>query len=258
MTVTTHPLDASDDVLAAEVKSGNPVAALALFDRYAGFVHNLCGKYGNFVAFDREDVSQTVFISLLIAAVDAIESGEDFTRVFHNRAIQDLKDESARQRFPVPLPYHTFVTVYRAVSRFDGDAAAAREWLAEEAPGQRVTRETFDAVWLIAFGVHLEWSSHPNHSNYGAVTHATSYAEMVGDPAAHDAFSTIEDRDAVERMLGMLTNVEREVIERTYGLNGHEPQTSPVIGTVLGMFPDSVRRIHTRVIAKLQIHAEDY
>lgn len=224
------------------VRMGHTGAVLALYDRYEDLVRRQSSRFGQHVTFDIDDARQTAFISMLTAVDESTESTKDFTLLFENRAVADLKDEAARQRFRVVVPLRTFRYVMETAARFNNDFIAARDYLDAQPERRRITKDTFDAVFFWAFSIQLEWSS-----------------PVTGEPAsdfATDAFIDFEDRDAVESLLATLTDTEREVIERTYGLAEFEPQTSEVVGQLLGMTPKSIRRIHSRVVAKLLIHSD--
>jgi hypothetical protein len=258
--------------LAAEFVAGRADAALALAEGYGDFIDGVAAQYGTSVAFDREDAKQTALAVLLTVAREVCQTGAEFRKTFMDRAREELRGESNKYLAGVTLPTTTLRRVVETAKRFGGNAQAAREYLADEAPaGQRVTRETFDSVWLLAHGVHLEWSE-------PAGDKGLTVGEVVADRPA-DGFQDIENSAAVGWLLSLphptmqdrpiLTDEEREVIARIYGLDGHPAAlydkktdrfisaTSAIVGAQMGMRAESIRRIHSRCIAKLQIHAED-
>lgn len=222
-------------------------AVLELFARYEDLVRHQSSRFGRHTTFDIDDARQVAFLALLTAVDEHEDSGKDFTNTFYNRLVADLKDEAARQRFQVVIPLRTFRYVFETAARLNFDFAAARDHLNAQPGPRRITRDTFDSVWFWAFSTQLEWSTPVS----GEPAH-----ESTVDYRATDAFTDLEDRDAVESLLSTLTSTEREVLERWYGLAEFEPQVSEVIGTVLGMNAASIRRIHSRVLAKLQIHSD--
>lgn len=253
-----------DEVLAAEFVDGNREAAVEMSHRYAAFIRSVASQYGQFVAFDREDAAQAAFVSMLVAMREVSETGVEFRKLFMDKAREDLRQEADKYRAAVPvgLPTTMLRRVIAAVRLFGGDARAARDYLADAAPtGQRMARDTFDSVWLLAFGAHLEWSEPSGEKGLRV-------EETVADTTT-DAFCDVDNRDAIERLLAMLTPGEREVMGRLYGLDGYPAAlydkkrdtfisaTSAIVGTQMGMHAESIRRIHSRCLAKLQIHAED-
>lgn len=250
----------SDEELATRVSEGDPHAALALLGRYEPHVSKLAARHGISVAFDRDDVRQEAAIQLVHCATEAVTRGEPFLKTFINSAGNTIADEAAKYRHPVPIPLRTFRYVHDAVKKFDGDAAAAREYLSTVAVyPARVSTETFDAVWLLAFGVHLDWGSSD---------------EVIAEPATTNPFASIEDRDYVRYLLDLLESDKgpqyREVVARMFGLDGHPsalfdprtgnfiPATSKIVAAEMGLRDDSVRRIWSKARAFLTIHAEEF
>lgn len=233
------------------VRSGDDAAALELYRRYNDLVTRQSSRFGRHTTFDIEDARQTAFISMLTAVAEHedLPTPEDFTKIFYARIIADLKDEAARQRFQTVIPLRTFRHVFETVQRFNFNFGEARDYLAGLPRHRSIAKETFDSVWFWAFGTQVEWSSPAPGTGLTA-------DESTVDYGATEAFNAIEDRDAVESLLTMLTDAEREVIERWYGLAEFEPQVSEVIGTAMGMNAASIRRIHSRVLAKLQINSD--
>lgn len=248
----------TDSDLASRVHDGNQLAALELFVRYEPFVRRLAARHGTHVCFDREDVRQEMFIQVVLCAVKAIDTGEDFAKVFTGDAQNAVALEAAKYKHPVPIPVWTFRLVHAAVKEH-GSPAKAREALAAAESWRRVSPDLFDAVWLLAFGVHLEWST-------------PSVAQTVVDESP-DQFAAIEDADYARYLLDLvehgLGQKAREVIARTYGLDGYPaaiwnqgkdeflPATSAVVAAEMGLHDVTVRRIRSRAIAYLQINAEE-
>lgn len=233
-----------DDQLAKMVRSGDHAAMLELWSRYADLVRRQSSRFGQHVTFSIDDARQLAFISMITAAGEAESSSKDFANIMYNRVIADLKDEAARQRFQTVVPLRTFRFVAETAREFGGDFAAARNHLDSLRGPRRITTEVFDSVFYWAFSTQLEWSN-PAAENAPEI-----------DYVAGDSFQHVEDRDAVEQLLSTLTDTEREVVERLYGLGPYEVQVSEVVGTVMGMNAASIRRIHSRVLAKLQINSD--
>ncbi|PXY20855.1 RNA polymerase sigma factor [Prauserella muralis] len=242
----------TDAALAVAALEGDAVAALELFSRFGGLVHKLAARFGTQHTYDYDDARQDCFLALLEAADDVRHDGREFGLAFNNRATQNLKRESSAARPGLTLPFHTFQRVYNAVRRFDYNLPAARDYLANEAPlGERVDPNTFTDVWFAAFGVTLEWNDSAALDGEGATV-----AETVADRTAETRLRSVEDLDAAEQLLGTLSPQWREVLERTYGLGGYEPQDATVIAAAMGMHRAAIRKIRSKALARLQISSD--
>lgn len=264
----------TDGDLSAAVKAGDHVAALELFLRYSPHISRLAARHGTHVAFDREDVTQECFIQVVQSAMKSAETGEPFARVFVNMADNAIAEEAAKYRHPVPIPLWTFRLVHSAVKDHDGNAAAARKALANHPESwRRVSPETFDAIWLLAFGVHLEWSEPVKLTGVANGGGTTSIQEVIADHSTTDAFASIENQDYVRYLLDLVEHglgpQAREVLARTYGLEGYPAAlwdakkdafiaaSSAIVAAEMGVHEVTVRRVRSRAIAYLQIHAEE-
>lgn len=259
----------TDGELSTKVKAGDQLAALKLFLRYEPHIYRLAGRHGNHVAFDRDDVRQECFIQVVQCAVKSVDTDQPFLKTFINSAGNAIAEEAAKYRHPVPIPLRTFRYVHDAVRKL-GSPQAARYYLSTVATGsERVSAETFDAIWLLAFGVHLEWSDTTNRAGDSMTSVEASYT----DPAAHDAFASIENADYARYLLDLVEEglgpQAREVLARTYGLDGFptalwDPKkdafigaTSAIVAAEMGIHDVTVRRVRSRAIAYLQINAEE-
>jgi DNA-directed RNA polymerase specialized sigma24 family protein len=256
----------TDSQLASRVKDGDQLAALELFLRYEPHISHLAARHGTAVAFDREDVRQECFIHVVHAAVKAVEENENFARIFVNLAGNAVADEASKYRHPVPIPLTTFRRVHDAVKKL-GSPAAAREYLAAETGWYHVSHDVFDSVWLLAFGVHLEWSGAPSQDQM-------SYADVIADPGTPSAFASIENQDYTRYLLDLLAEHKgpqyREVVARMFGLDGFPaalfdprtgnfiPATSKIVAAEMGIHDVTVRRIWAKARAFLTIHAEEF
>lgn len=238
--------------LVARVVRGDMGAALELFRRFEPLVERLAAKYGFGPAYDRDDVRQDAFLALLEAAADSVERDLDFAGCYRTAIVRYASEGVSRYGLTAPIPAMSLFRVRSALTRFDGNVPLAREWAARHAPANyRVTPETFDSVCELLFGSTEEWSS-PT-SGRGSDDGALSLAETTEDPTAHAAIQRVDDRETVESILSTLSDTDREIIERSYGLGPYDvPQESAVIAATLGIHEASVRRTRSRVIRRLR------
>lgn len=237
--------------LAARVAKGDMDAALEIFHRFEPLVERLAAKYGFGPAYDRDDVRQDAFLALLEAAAESVERGLDFAGFYRTAIIRYASEGVSRYGLATPVPAMTLYRVRSALERFDGNVPLAREWAAHHAPANyRVTTETFDAVCDQLFGSTERWNSPASgDSSDGNL----SLAETTEDPTAHAAIQRVDDREEVESILSTLSDTDREIIERSYGLGPYDsPQESAIIAATLGIHEASVRRTRSRVIRRLR------
>ncbi len=63
-------------------------------------------------------------------------------------------------------------------------------------------------------------------------------------------------RQVDQALWSALTEREHHIITRRFGLNHHEPQTLDAIAAELGVTPERIRQIQTKVMARLRTHPE--
>ena len=83
--------------------------------------------------------------------------------------------------------------------------------------------------------------------------------DFVADSGAAEPFETAADnlqREDVQRMLAVLPQREREVIELRYGLDGHEAMTLEEVGRTFGVTRERIRQIETGTLKKLKLLPE--
>lgn len=243
------------NALAARVADENDMgAALELRDRFEPLIDRLAAKYGFGPSYDRDDVRQDAFLALLDAAAEATEKGLDFAGCYRTSIIRYASEGVSKFGLTTPIPAMTLYRVRSALAKFGGVTSLAREWAAHHAPANyRVTPETFDAVCDQLFGAPAEWSAPTaRDSADGNLT----LSDVTEDPTAHEAIQRIDDRAEVESVLSTLSDTDREIIERSYGLGAYDgPQDSAVIAATVGIHEASVRRTRSRIVKRL---AQDF
>lgn len=223
--------------------------AVTLYTEHRGFVEGLSSRYGRLTVVDRWDIRQVVFISAVVTASE-VAHGEfpaaDASKRFFRQAHADARKVFTENKYPTKIPFDTYQRVVKAVKAHQDDWAAARRYLTEQAPAHvRLSGSTFDDVYAVAQGIYI--------SCEGA-------ADLTDDAyrmPAPDPYATIDDRDAVRYALSLLTPRQREVVARSYGLEGHVPQTQSEIAVELGETQPAICRILGRALSRMQVHAED-
>ena len=79
--------------------------------------------------------------------------------------------------------------------------------------------------------------------------------EMIPDENNHDPAQLVQGALALERIEHWLARLEpkqREVVERRFGLHGHEPHTLEAIGDILGVTRERVRQIQLEALRRLR------
>ena len=88
-----------------------------------------------------------------------------------------------------------------------------------------------------------------------------SLMEMIPDENNHDPAELLQDElvhGRVDEWLSKLDKKQREVVERRFGLHGHDPHTLEAIGEILGVTRERVRQIQLEALRRLRriSHAE--
>ena len=79
--------------------------------------------------------------------------------------------------------------------------------------------------------------------------------EMLEDERADDPAARIQDDEIhanLEHWLGKLTEKQREVVERRFGLHGHENSTLERVAMELGVTRERVRQIQMDALRRLR------
>jgi len=84
---------------------------------------------------------------------------------------------------------------------------------------------------------------------------------MLGDfiedkeaPSPVEEVDEIVQREELDRVLNLLTQRERKIIELRYGLAGEQPKTLKEVGVVFGVTRERVRQIEAKTMAKLKAY----
>lgn len=123
--------------------------------------------------------------------------------------------------------------------------------------------EKFDYSRGFKFSTYASWAIMRNYARtipeqaYQSARMITGTDEMLSNVASRDeaVHEGILDstRQLIQKGLAILTERERDVVVRHYGLEeGNSPQTLDQIGQVFGVTKERVRQIERKAIAKLQ------
>jgi RNA polymerase sigma factor (sigma-70 family) len=88
----------------------------------------------------------------------------------------------------------------------------------------------------------------------------TELGDVVSDPAAPTPFDVVADGmlgDEVDRLLGALTERERQILRLRYGLDRGEPRTLEEVGAELSLTRERIRQIERSALAKLRHRQHD-
>lgn len=82
-----------------------------------------------------------------------------------------------------------------------------------------------------------------------------SLLDAIPDENNTDPIMLLQDDDVrgnIEQWLGQLTDKQREVVERRFGLNGHDVSTLEEVGNTIGVTRERVRQIQIEALRKLR------
>ena len=82
-----------------------------------------------------------------------------------------------------------------------------------------------------------------------------SLLDAIPDENNTDPVLLLQDDDMrgnIEQWLGQLTDKQREVVERRFGLNGHDVSTLEEVGNTIGVTRERVRQIQIEALRKLR------
>ncbi len=87
-----------------------------------------------------------------------------------------------------------------------------------------------------------------------------SLLDAIADDSVIEPENVLQSEDIQEQIqawLGELTDKQRQVVERRFGLNGHEVSTLEVVGTDIGVTRERVRQIQVEALKRLRIILEN-
>lgn len=163
---------------------------------------------------------------------------------------QSIERAIMNQSRTIRLPVHVVKeinVVLRAIRHLE--MAEARETSIERIAGL-IDRPVEEVRRILALNEHIAsldapLEIDPNHT----------VADVIADEASADPESLLQFSELgslIDEWLGQLTDRQRQVIERRYGLNGTDMATLDVIATDLGLTRERVRQIQMEGLDRLR------
>lgn len=239
--------------LVEDVEVGDPTAETPLYVRSAVVLDRVAGRCGTDGGISREDLHQEAAEALIVDARSGFIS-EHFGGVVSAYANVSLRRRLTEmvlsQRPGAPaIPGRNRRKMREALTATtnaagDYDMIAAVQYVRERFEW---SLSTFWSVYAGMYAPVSQW-----HMASGPSSTMT-YAETTPDPVAADALAAVETADEVRRMrnAAMLTRLESDVLDATYGFDGHL-HTDDETGERLGITPRHVRRVRVSAVAKLR------
>jgi len=163
---------------------------------------------------------------------------------------QTIERALMNQGRTVRLPIH----VVKEINVYNRAARKLSQELNHEATMEEIAacldRDLDDVMRHMSYGeritsIDTPLRSDPDHS----------LMEMIPDENNHDPAQLVQGELALARIEDWLARLEprqREVVERRFGLHGHEPHTLEAIGDILGVTRERVRQIQLEALRRLR------
>jgi RNA polymerase primary sigma factor len=240
-----------ENEIAERVRAGDPEARERLIRSNLRFVVTIAKRYvGNGVAL--EDLINDGNLGLVKAA-ERFDPARGYKFISYavwwiRQSILNSVSETPRM---VRLPMNRVGLAQRAARV----ARSLEQDLGREPRADEIARELsvkpaeVEEVFSMSRG-HLSLDE-----PIGGDSEDTSYVDQIEDPTAERPDRSLYDsrlsRD-LRRVLENLTDREREILTRYYGLDGEEPMTLEAIGGVLGYTRERIRQVKEQAIEKLR------
>jgi RNA polymerase sigma factor (sigma-70 family) len=246
------PLDPAEERrLVSAAQTGDAAARARLVDAFMPLIASAARVYRDSPQVERRELLQEGVVGLLraIERYDA-ERGVPFwgyATFWVRQAMQQLVAELTR-----PL-----VLSDRALRRLsqlkDAHRLAVQENGREPASAELAARTELSVEQiedLLAADRTARSTDEPVSTEDGAVGR---FGELMADPLAHEEYERVLDAIEVDALLALLAGLserERDVLERRYGLEGEE-QSLRQVGERLGVSAERVRQLESRALGKL-------
>lgn len=172
------------------------------------------------------------------------------------------------------LAQEGFLALMRAIDLFDADKGFRFSTYASNAIHREVVRALQNYGTTIRIPVahhHKDMDDEYHNLMYPASFNApvgddgAEFADFLADERAEAEFeslfgdgieigSSVLNPGAFLESLSVLTEIQRDVIERRFGLNGHEPHTLAQIGQATGKTSQAIRYAEKAAFKKLRAH----
>ena len=250
---TPQPLDDEDTRLALAAKAGDAAALERLIERFLPTVTATARSY-RIEGLDELDIVQEAVLGLLRALrrYDP-ERGAPFGAYaawWVRQSLQELRSDFMRPLRLPPRALRQLAQLKSEHSRF-WSAEHREPTLNELAARTDIDREQIDS--LLRADARARMLSDPVDGTEGEVG---VLGDIIEDPLATDVYEEVLDAVAGEqarRLLGRLTEREREIIDARFGFGERDPERLAEIGERLGVSTERVRQLEERALAKLRL-----
>ena len=246
------PLDPDDERrLVSAAQTGDSAARARLVDAFMPLISSAARVYRDSPQVERRELLQEGVVGLL-RAIERFDPDRGvpfwgYATFWVRQAMQQLVSELTR-----PL-----VLSDRALRRLshlkDAHRLALQESGREPGSAELAARAELSVEQvedLLAADRTARSTDEPVSTEDGAVGR---FGELLVDPLAHEEYERVLDAveaDALLTLLAGLSDRERDVLERRYGLDGEE-QSLRQVGERLGVSAERVRQLESRALGKL-------
>ena len=137
-----------------------------------------------------------------------------------------------------------YITIDKAVDRFDYTLGIAFNTYVGQAIYMNCIRELYN---------HKELELAPEFSQYQVPSHYEENEKFINEDSRE-----MMNKFVNENVLKFLSEREREILERHYGLNGYDAETLESIGLSKSVSKQRIRQIKDRAIQRLRAHCAKY
>lgn len=194
----------------------------------------------------------------LSTAVDRFDYtlGFKFSTYAYNWIAQAITRAIANDGSAVRLPVHIrekFNVIKRAINELtiSNGVSPTREEIAIKA---NVSLEDVHDYELITH--HYSLRSLDDLVGEDADSSLSEFVEDTSEITPVEYTNDVDRKELINKILDTLTDKERYVIERRYGLNGNDEQTLEELGNQLGVTRERIRQIECKALEKLKRHAK--
>lgn len=220
----------------------------------AALVINIANKYAEYLKCPLEDAVQDGMLGLLKAVERFIpEKGYMFSTYATWWVRQSILREHANNGETIRVPVHVKVDTGIRNKYIVQYAAAHNGELPTETDiinNTSLTKTKLDN--LMKYSVTVE--SYDKHMRDEDDANDSEYIDFIDSKV--NVEKTILEKTVREiinnDIIACLTEREKEIIVRRFGLNGNKPQTLEAIGTVFGLTRERIRQIESNAIKKMR------
>lgn len=241
-------------VYVREARAGDSHAMAVLLQQHENLIRRAIRPALNLTVLDEEDLVQAGSVALARVVTETWKAGSPLWRQSRRQVVRAAFEEVARA---LGTSEPTLRRIANAVHECDGNIEEARRYACSKERGSdRVREATFDAIQS-ALGddsayvddiKDLSRDVGPNQYRWREQMNTSQAA--VGSSTPLDP-ETVALMDAVSDASHVLSDREREVLKRHYGLSG-DPQADGDIARALDVDRSVVGKVRRRALAKLR------